>query len=120
MVLLEEAVRQILDDLLVLPPVEGALVVTRRGRVVASRMPEGADAKSIARECRAVLEAGTEAIAPEGQDLVRVDLRATKGSTVVLRVGQDAILAVLTSTRTPESLSLELSRAANAIREAVD
>ncbi len=119
MVLMEDAIRQILDDLVAIPPVEGALVVTRKGRIVASRIPEGTDEQSLARECRAVLEAGSETIAPEGDALVRVDLRAAKGSTVVLRAGQDAILAVLTTTRTPESLNIELTRAAAAIREAV-
>jgi len=115
----DTAVHQVLNSLLSMPPVEGALVVTRKGRILAACVPGGTDVKSLAKECRTVLSAGSEAIAPAGDEIVRVDLRAERGSTVVLRAGPDAILAVLTTTRTPESLSLELSQAAAAVGRAL-
>lgn len=116
---MDDTLHRILNDLVAMPPVEGAMVLSSRGRILAACVPGGTDARSLARECCEVLDAGTEALAPEGSDLVRVDLRGTGGSTVVLRAGKDAILAVITSTRTPESLSLELSRAAEAVRRAL-
>lgn len=112
---MDSPVQRILNVLLALPPIEGALVVTRRGKVLAACVPGGTDVKSLARECRNVLSAGSEAVTPDADDIVRVDLRAERGSTIVLRAGPDAFLAVLTSTRTPESLSLELSQAAAAV-----
>ena len=112
------SLQRILDELLTVPPVEGALVLTLKGRVLASRMPEGADERELAQGCRTLLTsaAGT-IVSPD--EIVRVDLRGTKGSTVLLRAGPDTILAVMTTTRTPESVSLELSRAAAEVRRAV-
>lgn len=112
------SLQRILDELLAVPPVEGALVLTSQGRVLASRMPEGADERALAQGCRTLLTfAAGPIVSPD--EIVRVDLRGTKGSTVLLRAGPDAILAVMTTTRTPESVSLELSRAAAEVRRAV-
>lgn len=104
---LEHIVRYLLS----VRPIEGAMVLSSTGAVLAGQMPAGADSEAIARDCRTLLDTGAEAVSG-ADDLVRVDLRGTKGSTVVLRVGPDMILAVLTATRTPESVSLEISRAA--------
>lgn len=107
---LQRAVAALVD----LPPVDGALVLTTRGRVLAACVPAGTDLKSLAREVRSLL---TSSAATRDRDdpPVRVDVRSGSGSTVLLPAGPGAVLAVLTSTRTPESLSLELSRAADAI-----
>lgn len=103
-----------LAELLAMPPVEGAIVLTSKGRILAGRAPPGADPAALARECRTLLAAGSAAVPPR-DDVVRVDLRGTRGSTIVMRVGDDLILAVVAATKTPETLSLELSRAADAI-----
>jgi len=104
---LEHIVRYLLS----VRPIEGAMVLNSAGDVLAGSMPDGSDPQAIARDCRALLDAGAEAAA-SSDDLVRVDIRGTKGSTVVVRIGDDMILAVRTATRTPESVSLEISRAA--------
>lgn len=116
---MDPAVRQasleyVVNELLTIPPVEGAIVLTMRGRVLAGRAPDGADPGTFARECRALLAAGAVAVTSP-DELVRVDLRGTRGSMVVMRVGPDLILAVIAATKTPEALSLELSRAASAL-----
>lgn len=110
--------QRILDDLLAVPPVEGALVLTTKGRILASRVSDTADETSLVRECRTLLSFAAGRIGSP-DEIVRVDLRGTKGSTVLLRAGPDAVLAVLTTTKTPESLSLELSHAAAEVRRVV-
>lgn len=113
----QSLLKTVLEELLVFPPVRGAMVLTTEGRVLASSLPDR-DEKALARECHTLVTAASDAI-EASDDVVRVDLRGTKGSTVLLRAGRDLILAVLTSTRTPESLSLELSRAVAAVQRAV-
>jgi predicted regulator of Ras-like GTPase activity (Roadblock/LC7/MglB family) len=111
----ESSLARVLEELLSIPTVHDALVLTRQGEVLASASLESA---SLAAACRSILSAAARATGPR-DDLVRVDLRRSRGSTVLLPAGRDAFLAVRTSTRTPESLSLELSRAAAAIRRRV-
>jgi predicted regulator of Ras-like GTPase activity (Roadblock/LC7/MglB family) len=105
------SLEHIVKYLLSVQAIEGAMVLTSKGDVLASRVPADTDAEAIARDCTKLLDTGAEAVAT-ADDRVRVDVRGTKGSTVVLRVGTDMILAVMTATRTPESVSLEISRAA--------
>lgn len=110
-----EALHRAMNELLALPPVDGAVVLTTKGRVLAACVPARKDVKSLASELRILVRASAGALGADGAQPVRVDIRSGSGSTVLLPAGPTAVLAVLTSTRTPESLSLELARAAEAI-----
>ncbi|HKZ89778.1 MAG TPA: roadblock/LC7 domain-containing protein [Thermoplasmata archaeon] len=110
----ETTLARILDELVSIPAVEEAMILTRNGRILAGRT----DAPAFAQECRSLVSAAT-ASEESREEFVRLDLRGSRRSTVVLSAGQEAILAVRMNTRTPESLSLELSRAADAVRRTV-
>ncbi|MGQ0796573.1 MAG: hypothetical protein ACT4OI_01720 [Methanobacteriota archaeon] len=107
----ETTLARIVDELVAIPVIEEAIVVTRKGRVLAGRT----DTPAFVQECLSLLSAAWPSVgSPE--EFVRLDLRGPRGSTVVVQASQEALLAVRMSTRTPESLSLELSRAAEAVR----
>jgi len=109
---------RVLDSLRGIAAVEAAIVLDRSGRVLASSCPRSWSPKAIAAACSRVL-AATEAEPIALESPVRVDIRGRRGSTILVSAGDEAILAVVAKTTTPESLSLEIARVTEEIRAAV-
>ena len=109
---------RILDSLRRMTSIEAAVVLDRTGRVLAASCPRNRSPKAIASACSRLL-AATEGEALAKEVPLRVDIRGKKGSTILVCAGEDAVLAVVARTTTPESLSLELARVAEDVRSAV-
>ena len=109
---------RILDSLRRMTAIEAAVVLDRAGRVLAASCPRNRSPKAIALACSRVL-AVTEGEVLAKEVPMRVDIRGKKGSTILVCAGEEAVLAVVARTATPESLSLELARVAEEVRSAI-